>query len=465
MEYDPLIQKIADYVLNPPKFSKLAIQTAQACLLDAMGCAMLALQFDAAKRLIGPIVPGADCVPGARVVGTEFELDPVKAAFDTGLLIRWLDYNDTWLAKEWGHPSDNLGAILSVCDYLSHADAKKLTLNDILTAMIKAYEIQGVLALDNAFNRRGLDHVILVKLASAAVSMQLLGGDRDAIMRVISQVFVDGQSLRTYRHAPNTGSRKSWAAGDACARAVNLCLMTQKGEMGYPNALTTRVWGFQDVSMGGDPVVNDHDFSCYVMENILFKVAFPAEFHAQTAVEAAIALHPLVKDRLGNIQSITIETQEAGKRIIDKTGPLKNPADRDHCIQYMVAIALIFGELRAEHYEDDIAADPRVDALRSLMLVTENSQFTDAYFDPEQRAIPNSLQITFKDGKTTERVQVDFPLGHKRRRVEAEKHLHAKALHNLSVTLGKKRGEKILAQLSSPDAITMPVADFTALFI
>lgn len=386
--YDSLLEKIADYVLSPPEFSALAYETAQWCLMDALGCAALAMTFPAATKLLGPIVPGSRCENGVHVLKSDIALDPVKAAFDYGLLIRWLDYNDTWLAKEWGHPSDNLGAILSIIDYLRHHNKNEFLIKDILDAMIMAYEIQGILAIDNAFNAAGLDHVILVKLASAAVAMKLLGGNRTDLLNVLSQVFVDGQALRTYRHAPNTGSRKSWAAGDATARALWLCFMTLKGEGGYPSAITARIWGFQDAINRGNPVILANPLGCYVMENILFKVSYPAEFHAQTAVEAAIRCHPQVKDRLDDIERIDIQTQAAGLRIIAKSGPLHNPADRDHCLQYMAAVGLIYGELTADSYEDDFAKDPRIDALRAKMHVTENQAFTADYFDPDKRAIP-----------------------------------------------------------------------------
>ncbi len=464
MAYDKLFEDIKNYVLSPPSFSLKAYETAQLCLIDALGCALLSMQFDKPKKLIGPMVPGATLKNGARVIGTDYQLDPVKAAFDNGLLIRWLDYNDTWLAKEWGHPSDNLGAILAVMDYLGQTNQRIYSVKELLNAMIKAYEIQGILALSNAFNQRGLDHVLLVKLASAAVCMHLLGGDEQAILRVISQVFVDGQALRTYRHYPNTGSRKSWAAGDACARAVFLALITQKGETGYPSALTEKIWGFQDASFGGQPVINDHNFGSYVMENILFKVSYPAEFHAQTAVEAALILHPEVSDRLELIDRVEIFTQAAAMRIIDKSGPLNNPADRDHCLQYMVAVPLIFGKLDAESYTSMVAIDPRIDALRSKMIVKEEPRFTHDYFDETKRAIPNRIQVFFKDGSSTEAIQVDYPLGHAKRREEAKPALQAKAMQNISSKFGEARAKKILAQCSDSDLLTMPVPVLMTLF-
>jgi 2-methylcitrate dehydratase len=464
MTYDLLLEDIKNYVQSPPAFSPRAYETAQACLLDALGCALLALSFDKPKKLIGPVVPGAVLKNGARVVGTDYQLDPVKAAFDNGLLIRWLDFNDTWLAKEWGHPSDNLGAILAVMDYLGQTNQQQFTVKQLLEAMIKAYEIQGILALGNAFNQCGLDHVILVKLASAAVCMPLLGGDDQALLRVLSQVFVDGQALRTYRHYPNTGSRKSWAAGDACARAVFLCLLTLKGETGYPSAITEPTWGFQDASFRHQPLVLEQAFGSYVMENILFKVAFPAEFHAQTAVEAALILHSQVKDRLDAIDRIEVFTQEAGKRIIDKKGPLSSPADRDHCLQYMIAVPLIWGELSAESYTNTVSLDPRVDILREKMIVKEEPSFTRDYFNPAKRAIPNRIQIFFHDGSQTEAVQVDYPLGHAMRRAEATPLLQEKAFRNISARFGDQRAKKVLAQCVDSDLLSVPVSVLLTLF-
>jgi 2-methylcitrate dehydratase len=460
-QYDALFETIADYILKPPRFSPLAYETAQWCLMDALGCAALAMTFPAATKMLGPIVPGVICEKGVHVMGTEPVLDPVKAAFDYGLLIRWLDYNDTWLAKEWGHPSDNLGAILATIDYLQHQEQKTFLIKDILDAMIMAYEIQGMIAIDNAFNAVGLDHVILVKLASAAVCMKLLGGQRQQILDVLTQVFVDGHSLRTYRHAPNTGSRKSWAAGDATSRALWLCLMTLKGERGYPSALTARPWGFQDALNRGNPVVLTNPLSCYVMENILFKVQYPAEFHAQTAVEAAIRLHPEVKDRLDEISRISIETQAAGHRIIDKTGPLHNPADRDHCLQYMVAVGLLMGDLTADSYEDDFAKDPRIDVLRGKMEVTENQGFTADYFDPNKRAIPNRISIEFKEGGKLTPIQVDYPLGHRSRRNEAKKAIFDKALHNFSQYYPEKKSSDLISFFNDS---SLPLTQVPVLF-
>jgi 2-methylcitrate dehydratase len=384
-DWDKELTAIADYVCDAEIDSDLAFETAHYCLMDTLACGFQALDYPACTKLLGPVVPGASLSGGARVPGTSYELEPVMAAFNIGAMIRWLDFNDTWLAAEWGHPSDNLGGILAVADYLSRrsrAEGKEpLTMNDVLTGMIKAHEIQGCLALENSYNRVGLDHVLLVRVASTAVVTRLFGGDREKVLNALSHAWIDGGALRTYRHAPNTGSRKSWAAGDATSRAVRLALISMSGEMGYPSALSAKTWGYYDVLFKGSPFRFQRPYGSYVMENILFKISFPAEFHAQTAVEAAMALHDAVKDRIDDIEKIVIETQEAGVRIIDKTGPLDNPADRDHCIQYMVAIPLIFGRLTAADYEDDVAADPRVDALRDTMEVRENEQFTKDYFD------------------------------------------------------------------------------------
>ena len=421
-EYDQVLVDIADYVCNYEINSDEAYSTARYCLMDSLACSLLALKFDGCTQLLGPVVAGNEMSGGARVPGTSYELDPVQAAFNLGVLIRYLDFNDTWLAAEWGHPSDNLGAILAVADYLSRqaiaAGKAPLSMKEVLTAMIKAHEIQGVLALENSFNRVGLDHVLLVRVASTAVVTHMLGGTRDQVIDAVSNAWVDGGALRTYRHAPNTGSRKSWAAGDACRRAVTLGLMTLQGEMGYPSALSADVWGFYDVLFKGRPFEFQRGYGAYVMENVLFKISFPAEFHAQTAVECAMSLHPSVRDRLDDIQRIEIKTQEAGARIIDKTGPLDNYADRDHCIQYMVAVPLIFGELNANSYSDDVASDPRIDELRDKMTVIENEQFTIDYFDPDKRGIGNSLQVFFNDGSSTDLVEISYPIGHRRRREE-----------------------------------------------
>lgn len=420
--FDKELTDIADYVANYKINSQEAYNTARLCLMDTLGCGMLALRYPECTKLIGPVVPGTYVPNGARVPGTQFVLDPVQAAFNIGTIIRWLDFNDTWLAAEWGHPSDNLGGILAIADYISRtrvADKKApLLMRDVLTAMIKAHEIQGVLALENSFNRVGLDHVVLVKVASTAVVTQLLGGNKEDIATALSQAWVDGQSLRTYRHAPNAGSRKSWAAGDATSRAVRLALFTMKGEMGYPSALTAKTWGFYDVLFKGNKFKFQRPYSSYVMEHVLFKISFPAEFHAQTAVECAVKLHPQIKDRLDDIQKITLTTHESAIRIISKTGELYNPADRDHCLQYMTAIGLIFGNLTADDYEDKVAKDPRVDKLREKMEVVENKEFSQDYLDPEKRSIANAIQIHFKDGSSTEKVIVEYPIGHRRRRQE-----------------------------------------------
>ena len=419
---EKVLTDIADYALGYRIESGEAYDTARYCLMDTLACGMLALNYPACTKLLGPVVPGATLTGGARVPGTSYELDPVQAAFNIGAMIRWLDFNDTWLAAEWGHPSDNLGGILAAADYLSRknlaAGKSSLTVRDVLTAMIKAHEIQGVLALENSFNRVGLDHVLLVRVASTAVVTALLGGTREQVINAVSLAFIDGGALRTYRHAPNTGSRKSWAAGDATSRAVRLALIALTGEMGYPTALSAKTWGFYDVLFKGQPFKFQRAYGSYVMENVLFKISFPAEFHAQTAVECAMTLHPQVKDKLEQIEKVVIETQEPGVRIIDKTGPLNNPADRDHCIQYMTAIPLIFGRLTAEDYEDKVAADSRIDALRARMEVRENSQFTRDYYDPARRYIGNAVQVFFKDGSKTERVAVDYPIGHRKRRAE-----------------------------------------------
>ena len=467
---DPLFTEIADYVLNYEANGETARTTARHCLMDSLGCGILALSYPACTKLLGPVVEGADCPDGARVPGTRHELDPVTAAFNIGTMVRWLDYNDTWLGAEWGHPSDNLGGILAVADYLSRLSAGRAepspTMADVLTAMIKAHEIQGVLALNNSFNRVGLDHVLLVRIATVAVTTHLLGGTREQIIDAVSNAWIDGGALRTYRHAPNTGSRKSWAAGDATSRGVRLALMTLAGEMGYPSALTADHWGFQDVLFDGKPIELEQPLGSYVMENVLFKISFPAEFHAQTAVEAAMSLHPRVEDRLDDIERIVIETQEAGVRIIDKTGPLTNPADRDHCIQYMVAVPLIFGRLTADDYEDDVAQDPRIDALRDKMDVIENRQFSVDYLDPEKRAIGNALQIFFNDGSTTERALVNYPIGHRRRRDAGIPLLLEKFERNLATHFDPAQAEIIWNACSDQAELeAMPAGHFTSLWV
>jgi 2-methylcitrate dehydratase len=470
---DKEIADIAEYVVNYNITSDLAYETARYCLMDALGCAMLALNFPECTKLLGPIVPGTTVPNGVRIPGTDFVLDPVTAAFNLGSMIRWLDYNDTWLAAEWGHPSDNLGAILSVADFLCRGGGAlrasrtpPLHMRDVLTAAIKAHEIQGVLALENSFNRVGLDHVILVKVASTAVITQMLGGDRDTIINALSNAFVDGQPLRTYRHAPNTGSRKSWAAGDATSRAVWLSLMAMKGEMGYPSALTAPQWGFYDVLFKGQPFRFQRPYGSYVMENVLFKISFPAEFHAQTAAECAMILHPLVKNRIDDIERVVITTHESAIRIIDKKGLLHNPADRDHCIQYMTAVPLIFGRLTADDYEDKVASDPRIDVLRVKMEVVENKQYSIDYHDPEKRSIANAVQVFFKDGTTTQNVEVEYPIGHGRRRTESIPLLIEKFKNNLSTRFPAEKVDTILDACSDQQKLeVMTVDQFITLFV
>ncbi len=466
-EADTLLQEIADYVLDGRIDSGEAWQSARYCLVDALGCGLLALNYPACAKLIGPVVPGATLAGGARVPGTRLELDPVQAAFCVGAMVRWLDFNDTWLAAEWGHPSDNLGAILAVADYLARQPGGEAwTMRRVLEGLIKTYEIQGVLALNHGFNRVGLDHVLLVRIASTAVAAWMLGGSRAEVVNALSNAFIDGGALRTYRHAPNTGSRKSWAAGDATSRAVRLALLARQGEMGYPTALTAKTWGFQDVLFLGRPLELAQPFSSYVIEHILFKIAFPAEFHAQTAVEAAFALHPQVKDRLDEIDTIHLETQESAVRIISKTGKLNNPADRDHCLQYMVAVGLLKGDLTAADYEDEAAADPRIDWLRSHMVVTEDKRFTADYLDPTKRSIGNSVQVVFHGGETTEKVTVEYPIGHRRRRAEGVPLLLAKFEKNLRTRLAPAAVKRILEACGDQERLEqMPVADFVGLFV
>ena len=461
---------IADYVVDYQVDSQEAYDTARYMLLDSLACAMLAMKFEGCVKHLGPIVPGATLPGGATVPGTNFELDPVQAAFNIGTQVRWLDFNDTWLAAEWGHPSDNLGAILAVADYLSRKELRDggepLTVRDVLTAAIKAHEIQGCYALLNSFNRVGMDHVILVRLASTAVTTAMLGGGKDEIVNAVSHSWIDNGALRTYRHAPNTGPRKSWAAGDACRRAVTHALnATQKQEVGYPSALTAKTWGFYDVAFKGKAFEFERPFGSYVMENVLFKISFPAEFHAQTAVEAAMQLHPQVMDRLDRIERIEIRTQEAGVRIIDKTGPLANYADRDHCIQYMVAVPLIFGRLTAADYSDDVAADPRIDALRQKMVVAENPQFTKDYFDPGKRYIGNSVQVFFTDGSSTDQVSIDYPIGHRKRRGEGIPVLMAKCEAALRAHLPAAQADRIMALAADPAKLeSLPVDQFMNLY-
>jgi 2-methylcitrate dehydratase len=467
---DKVLTDIADYVSGHSISSKEAYDTARLCLMDTLGCGLESLEYPACTKLLGAVVPGTVVPNGARVPGTSHQLDPVTAAFNIGTMIRWLDFNDTWLAAEWGHPSDNLGGILATADWLSRtrlAQGKKpLVTRDVLTAMIKAHEIQGVIALENSFNRVGLDHVVLVKAASTAVVTQMMGGTREEIVNALSNAWLDGQSLRTYRHSPNTGSRKSWAAGDATSRAVRLALMALKGEMGYPSALTAKTWGFYDVLFKGRPFRFKRPFGSYVMENVLFKISFPAEFHAQTAVEAAIRLHPQVKDRLDAVKKIVITTHESAIRIIDKKGPLNNPADRDHCIQYMTAIGLIKGNLVAADYEDAVATDPRVDRLRSKMTCVENKQWSRDYLDPAKRSIANAVQVFFNDGSKTERIAVEYPVGHRRRRKEGIPLLEAKFRTNLARRLSPKQQQAILALCADARELeATPVNEFVDLFV
>ncbi|MWC28006.1 bifunctional 2-methylcitrate dehydratase/aconitate hydratase [Paenibacillus sp. MMS18-CY102] len=469
-EPDKLLMDIATYVAEAAIDSDEAYSTARHCLMDTLGCGLLALRYPACTKLLGPIVPGTFVPNGARVPGTPYELDPVAAAFNIGCMVRWLDYNDTWLAAEWGHPSDNLGGILAAADYASRRNlasgGQPLTMRDVLAAMIQAHEIQGVLALENSFNRVGLDHVILVKVASAAVVTRLLGGTKDEVAQAVSHAWVDGHPLRTYRHSPNTGTRKSWAAGDATSRAVRLALMVLKGEMGYPSVLTAPTWGLNDVLLKGKPIVLNQPFGSYVMEHILFKISYPAEFHGQTAVECAIRLHKEAVARLDDIDRIEITTHESALRIIDKTGPLHNPADRDHCLQYMVAIGLLHGTLEADHYEDAAAADPRIDELRSKMATIEESRFSRDYLDGNKRSIANAIQILFNDGTATERVEIEYPIGHRRRREEGIPLLEQKFESNVRTRFADKQARAILELCSDQAALErLPVPQFMELFI
>ena len=467
---DRVLVDIADYVCDYEINSDEAYDTARNCLIDTLGCGLEALGYPACTKLLGPVVPNTVVPNGAKVPGTEYQLDPVKAAFDIGAMIRWLDFNDTWLAAEWGHPSDNLGGILSIADHLSRKamveGGDPLKMKDVLTAMIKAHEIQGVIALDNSFNRVGLDHVVLVKVATTAVVTRMLGGSRDQVIDALSNAWIDGQSLRTYRHTPNTGPRKSWAAGDATSRGVRLALMTMQGEMGYPSALTAKTWGFYDVLFNGKEFSFQRPYGSYVMEQILFKISFPAEFHSQTAVECALQFHPAVKDRIDDIEKIEINTHESAIRIIDKKGPLHNPADRDHCIQYMVAIGLIFGELTSAHYENDIAADPGIDVLRDKMICVENPQYTMDYLDPEKRSIANAIQIFFKDGSKTEQIEVEYPIGHRRRREEGIPELVKKFKVNLARRFPEDQQKAILdVCLDQENLENMHVNEFVDMFV
>jgi 2-methylcitrate dehydratase len=470
---DKVITDIADYVLNYEIKNEVAWKTAHYCLLDTLGCGLEALTYPACAKLLGPIVPGTIVPNGAKVPGTSFQLDPVQAAFNIGTIIRWLDFNDTWLAAEWGHPSDNLGGILATADWLSRtaiANGKSpLTMKSVLDAMIRAHEIQGVMALENSFNRVGLDHVLLVKLASTAVVGKLIGLTRDELINAISLAFVDGHSLRTYRHSPNTGSRKSWAAGDATSRAVRLALIAKTGEMGYPSVLTAKTWGFYDVLFKGNAFKFQRNYGSYVMENVLFKISFPAEFHSQTAVEAAMSLHKQLQSSgktTNDIKKISIRTHEAAIRIIDKKGPLHNPADRDHCIQYMIAVPLIFGRLTAADYEDNIAADPRIDILRDKMVIVEDIQFTKDYHDPEKRSIANALTVELNDGTVLPEVIVEYPIGHKRRREEGIPVLVEKFKTNLARKFSVKQQQTVLqVSLDYKTLADLPVNEFVDMMI
>ena len=469
---DRVLVDIADYVSAYRVRSHLAYDTARNCLIDTLGCGLEALSYPACTKLMGPIVPGTVVPHGAKVPGTSFQLDPVQAAFNIGTMIRWLDFNDTWLAAEWGHPSDNLGAILATADWLSRnavaAGKAPLAMRDVLTAMIKAHEIQGVIAIENSFNKVGLDHVVLVKVASTAVVAGLLGLTHDETINAVSLAWVDGQALRTYRHAPNTGSRKSWAAGDATSRAVRLALIARTGEMGYPSVLSAKTWGFYDVLFKGKPFVFQRSYGSYVMENVLFKISFPAEFHAQTAVEAAMTLHREFANAgrsTDDVKHITIRTHEACCRIIDKKGPLANPADRDHCIQYMAAVPLIFGRLTAADYEDKIAADPRIDALRARIDCVEDPRFTKDYHDPAKRSIANALTVEFKDGRKLKEVVVEYPIGHRRRRKEGIPLLVEKFRTNLARRFPSKQQEAILAaSLDQKTLEAMPAHEYVDLY-
>ena len=470
---DQVLVDIVDYVMDYQVDSALAYETARNCLIDTLGCGLEALEYPACRKLLGPIVPGTVVPNGAKVPGTQFQLDPVQAAFNIGAMIRWLDFNDTWLAAEWGHPSDNLGGILATADWLSRnavaAGKSPLTMRDVLTGMIKAHEIQGCIALENSFNKVGLDHVVLVKVASTAVVAQMLGLERDEIINAVSLAWVDGQSLRTYRHAPNTGSRKSWAAGDATSRAVRLTLIARTGEMGYPSVLTARTWGFYDVLFKGQPFKFQRPYGSYVMENVLFKISFPAEFHAQTAVECAMEVHARLAAAgrtADEISRITIRTHEACIRIIDKQGPLANPADRDHCVQYMVAVPVLFGRLTAADYEDEIASDPRIDALRAKIICVEDPAFTRDYHDPDKRSIANALTVEFADGARLDEIVCEYPIGHKRRRQEGIPLLEAKFRTNLARVFPARQQARILAASLDQQALeAMPVHEYVDMYV
>ncbi|HXV47902.1 MAG TPA: bifunctional 2-methylcitrate dehydratase/aconitate hydratase [Candidatus Binatia bacterium] len=463
---DKILVDIAEYAAKYVPASPEALDTARYDFMDALGCGILALRYPECTRHLGPIVAGATLPNGARVPGTDWQLEPVHAAFNIGAMIRWLDFNDAWLAAEWGHPSDNLGGILALADYLTRTRYKSFTVGDVLKAMIKAHEIQGILALENSFNRVGLDHVLLVRAATSAIATAMLGGGRDEIIGALSNAWTDGGALRVYRHAPNTGARKSWAAGDATSRGVRLALMAIEGETGYPSALSAKNWGYYDVLFHGKPFTMARPLGSYVMENILFKISFPAEFHAQTAVECALQMHGHVKDRLDLIEKVVISTQESALRIIDKSGPLYNRADRDHCIQYMTAIGLIFGALSADHYEDEVAKDPRIDALRAKMICVEDERYTKEYLDPDKRSIANAVQVFFKDGTSTAKVAVEYPIGHRRRRHEGVPLLIKKFEANLASRFAPKQCESIMQLCADSKALdATPVDKFTDMFV
>jgi len=467
---DDVLVKIADYVLDKQIESEEAYKTARYCLMDTLGCGLLALTFPDCVKLLGPYVEGTEVPGGVRVPGTKHVLDPVKGAWDIGAIIRWLDFNDTWLAAEWGHPSDNLGGILATADYLSQKNISEgqdpLSMKEVLTYMIKAHEIQGILALENSFNRVGLDHVVLVKIASTAVISAMLGLNKEQTIDALSQAWVDGQSLRTYRHAPNAGPRKSWAAGDATSRALQLVLLTQKGQIGYPSVLTAPTWGFYDVQFKGEQFRLPREFSSYVMENVLFKISFPAEFHAQTSVEAAVILHEEIKDRIDEIETVEITTHESAIRIISKEGALNNPADRDHCIQYMTAIGLLKGDLVAEDYEDDVASDSRIDELRKKMVIKEDERYTKEYLEEDKRSIANAIVIHFKDGSSTKKVEVEYPIGHRRRREQGIPLLIEKFKANLSTQFSENRTKEILSLCEDQSTLeNSSVIDFMNLMI
>ena len=471
MTADQVLQDIADYVIDYKVVSEEALNTARNCLMDTIGCGLLALKYPNCTRHLGPIVPGTIVENGARVFGRSFELDPVKAAWDIGTIVRWLDFNDTWLAEEWGHPSDNLGAIMALSDYISRVNIANhkspLRIKDVLEYMIKAHEIQGILALENSFNKVGLDHVLLVRVASTAVATHMLGGNRDQIIAALSQAWVDGSSLRTYRHAPNAGSRKSWAAGDATSRAVRLAMMTMDGEMGMPSVLTTPEWGFYDVSFKGREFSFSKNYGSYVMENILFKISYPAEFHAQTAVECALLLYPQIKEKLNEIEKIEITTHESALRIIDKTGTLDNPADRDHCMQYMLAVAMIEGDLVAEFYEDTFhKKNPLIDELRNKMVLNEDKRYSKDYLAEDKRSIANALQVFFKDGSQTNKIEVEYPLGHRQRRHEGIPLLERKFLNSLEITYSKEHSDRIYSLCLDKEKIEqIPVNEFMDMFL